>query len=306
MPLAWCNIGVFRGADFFSEKEKAINAVGDLLQTIERTPSADSSHKVSGERPSSVVGKVEFRNVCFKYLSRPDFPVLAGFDLQIEASSTVALVGGSGSGKSTAVSLILRFYDPQVGAVMLDGRNLRELSPHWLREKIGLVQQEPALFGGTVLENIRYGNPGATEKEVADAAQLAGAHDFIVALKSGYRTDAGDRAMQLSGGQKQRIAIARALVRNPAVLLLDEPTSALDAEGERTVQASLTAMLRVKKRTTVVVAHRLSTIQGADVICVVDGGTIVEKGSHQELLAIPGGQYKNMVELQNGSTEKQG
>lgn len=300
MPLIWCNMGVSRGASFFMEKAKAMEAMEPILHTMEQTPTIDPAQSGGEQHPAKVKGKVEFKNVFFKYASRPDWLVLVDFSLHIEANSTVALVGGSGSGKSTVISLLLRLYDPMNGAVLLDGRDLRSLNVHWLRTEIALVQQDPALFGCSVLENIRYGRTSATRDEVIEAARLAGAHDFIEGLPKGYETEAGDRGAQLSGGQKQRIAIARALVRDPSVLLLDEPTSALDAESEKVVQASLKAMLKTAKMTTLIVAHRLSTIRNADMICVLERGRIIESGKHEELLDYPNGQYKRLLQCSEG------
>ena len=209
-----------------------------------------------------------------------------GYSLEIAAGTTVALVGSSGSGKSTAIQLVERFYDPDSGVVTLDGVDLRQLNVRWLRQQIGLVGQEPVLFSGTIAENIAYGKPGSTREDVEAAAKMANAFDFIQEFPSKFETDVGEKGGQLSGGQKQRIAIARAMIKNPAVLLLDEATSALDSESERIVQGALDDLLAKYKRTTIVIAHRLSTIRNADKIAVVDKGKIVEEGTHDELMAI--------------------
>jgi ATP-binding cassette subfamily B (MDR/TAP) protein 1 len=212
--------------------------------------------------------------------------VCNGYSLEIAAGTTVALVGSSGSGKSTAIQLVERFYDPDSGVVTLDGVDLRQLNVRWLRQQIGLVGQEPVLFSGTIAENIAYGKPGSTREDVEAAAKMANAFDFIQEFPSKFETDVGEKGGQLSGGQKQRIAIARAMIKNPAVLLLDEATSALDSESERIVQGALDDLLAKYKRTTIVIAHRLSTIRNADKIAVVDKGKIVEEGTHDELMAI--------------------
>ncbi|OAY76342.1 ABC transporter B family member 2 [Ananas comosus] len=209
-----------------------------------------------GEDIAKVEGIIELRGVEFRYPSRPDIVIFRDFDLKMKAGRSMALVGMSGSGKSTVLALILRFYDPTAGKVMIDGKDIKKLRLKSLRKHIGLVQQEPALFATTIYDNIVYGKDGATETEVIEAAKLANAHSFISALPEGYSTKVGERGVQLSGGQKQRIAIARAIIKDPAILLLDEATSALDVESERVVQQALDRVM--KNRTTVMVAHRLS------------------------------------------------
>jgi ATP-binding cassette subfamily B (MDR/TAP) protein 1 len=211
-----------------------------------------------------------------------------------------ALVGESGSGKSTAIALLERFYDPNSGKVLFDGLELQTLKVSWLRMQIGLVAQEPVLFNDTIRANIAYGKQGeASEEEIVAAAEAANAHNFISGLPNGYDTVVGERGIQLSGGQKQRVAIARAVVKDPKVLLLDEATSALDVESERVVQEALDRVM--VGRTTVVVAHRLSTVKGADIICIFQSGAIVEKGRHDELMQIRGGAYASLVELSSTS-----
>jgi len=221
--------------------------------------------------------------------------VCNGYNLEIAAGTTVALVGASGSGKSTAIQLVERFYDPDSGSVTLDGVDLKKLNVRWLRQQIGLVGQEPVLFAGTISENIANGKPGSTRAEVEAAAKMANAFDFIQEFAAKFDTDVGEKGGQLSGGQKQRIAIARAIIKNPSVLLLDEATSALDTESERIVQAALDNLRVTQRRTTIVIAHRLSTIRNADKIAVVDKGKIVEEGTHDELLDKgPEGRYYNL------------
>jgi ATP-binding cassette subfamily B (MDR/TAP) protein 1 len=214
---------------------------------------------------------------------------------------TVALVGESGCGKSTVISLIERFYDPDSGNVLLDGVNIRKFKLSWFRQQMGLVSQEPILFNESIRSNIAYGNQaGVTEEEIIAATRAANAHSFISSLPQGYDTSVGERGVQLSGGQKQRIAIARAILKNPVILLLDEATSALDAESERVVQDALDRVM--VNRTTVVVAHRLATIRGADIISVVKNGVIAEKGSHDELMKITDGAYASLIALHMSSS----
>jgi len=253
-----------------------------------------------GERPDGVTGDIEIRDVVFAYPSAIEHLVCKGYSLRISAGQTVALCGASGSGKSTIIQLLERFYDPQSGALLLDGRDIKTLNVRWLRSKLGLVGQEPVLFQGSVATNIAYGKTDATREEIEAAARMANAHDFIMKnLNDGYDTDVGLRGGKLSGGQKQRVAIARAIVKKPAVLLLDEATSALDNESERIVQAALDEIMSKQKRTTIVIAHRLSTIRNADKIAVVSEGKVVEEGTHTELLGNVEGLYFNLVLAQS-------
>uniref|UniRef100_K3W850 Bile salt export pump n=1 Tax=Globisporangium ultimum (strain ATCC 200006 / CBS 805.95 / DAOM BR144) TaxID=431595 RepID=K3W850_GLOUD len=276
---------------------KAKLAANRVFKIIDRVPEIDSTSSTGIVLPH-VNGDIEFKNLTFTYPSRPDAQIYKNYSLKIARGQTVALVGASGSGKSTAISLLERFYDPTSGTVTLDGTNLRDLSLPWVRERISLVSQEPVLFAGTIAENIAMGKPGATREEVMDAARKANAFDFINNFPNGFDTDVGDRGAQVSGGQKQRIAIARAILRDPEVLLLDEATSALDNESERVVQESLDRLLASKQRTTIIVAHRLSTIRNADVIAVTQDGAIVEQGTHDELMRVPDGIYKLLVSRQ--------
>ncbi|CAM0944818.1 unnamed protein product [Alopecurus aequalis] len=250
----------------------------------------------TGDDVKKVEGVIQLRDVEFRYPSRSEVAVFKGLDLLMKAGKSMALVGMSGSGKSTVLSLILRFYDPIAGKILIDGKDIKKLRLKSLRMHIGLVQQEPALFATTIYENILYGKDGATEAEVIEAAKLANAHTFISSLPEGYQTKVGERGVQLSGGQKQRIAIARAIVKDPAILLLDEATSALDVESERVVQQALDRVM--KNRTTVMVAHRLSTIKNADVISVLQDGKIIEQGNHQHLIENKNGAYHKLVNLQ--------
>ena len=238
---------------------------------------------------------IEFEAIQFHYPSRPNQAALSSFSLSVKSGQTVAIVGPSGAGKSTVFQLLLRFYDPGQGRIVLDGVATRDLSLHDLRQRIGIVPQDAVIFSSSALENIRYGRPDASDAEVRTAATAAFADDFIQALPEGYHTFLGERGVRLSGGQRQRIAIARAMLKNPPLLLLDEATSALDAESERMVQAALESAMR--GRTTLVIAHRLATVQKADHIVVLDHGQLVEQGTHAELVA-QGGVYAGLAALQ--------
>ncbi|GMT24278.1 hypothetical protein PFISCL1PPCAC_15575 [Pristionchus fissidentatus] len=231
----------------------------------------------------TLLGEIAFENVDFTYPSRPEHIVLNGLDLKVPAGQVVALCGPSGEGKSTIVSLLERFYEPSTGKITLDGKDITGMNVQWLRGKvIGLISQEPVLFATSIAENIRYGAPGASDHEVERAARLANAHSFIQSFPHGYNTIVGERGAQLSGGERQRIAIARALVKDPPILILDEATSALDTESERLVRDALDTAMR--GRTVLIIAHRLSTIHNANKICVIRGGRVVEEGTHDELL----------------------
>ncbi|KAG5407101.1 hypothetical protein IGI04_013220, partial [Brassica rapa subsp. trilocularis] len=270
-----------------------------IFQMIERDKAAKTSAK-SGRKLSKVDGHIQFTDVTFSFPSRPDVVIFDKLNLAIPAGKTVALVGGSGSGKSTVISLIERFYEPTSGAVLLDGNDIKELDIKWLRGHIGLVSQEPALFATTIRENIMYGKDDATDEEIGRAAKLSEAFSFINNLPEGFETQVGERGIQLSGGQKQRIAISRAILKNPSILLLDEATSALDAESEKNVQEALEGVM--VGRTTVVVAHRLSTVRNADVIAVVHEGKIVEFGNHENLVSNPDGAYSALLRLQEAAS----
>ncbi|XP_048619094.1 ABC transporter B family member 2-like [Brassica napus] len=274
---------------------RAKAAAHPIFQMIERDTAAKTSAKF-GRKLRKVDGHIQFTDVTFSYPSRPDVLIFDKLNLAIPAGKMVALVGGSGSGKSTVISLIERFYEPTSGAVLLDGNDIRELDIKWLRGHIGLVSQEPALFATTIRENIMYGKDDATDEEIGRAAKLSEAFSFINNLPEGFETQVGERGIQLSGGQKQRIAISRAILKNPSILLLDEATSALDAELEKSVQEALERVMVGK--TTVVVAHRLSTVRNADIIAVVHEGKIIEFGNHENLISNPDGAYSALLRLQ--------
>ena len=282
-------------SEVYGDLLRAAGASERLMELLAaRSPVADPAQPVA--LPPTVAGStLSLRNLSFNYPSRPLQAALADFSLEVRAGETVALVGPSGAGKSTVLQLLLRFYDARQGSVRIDGVDVREASLHALRARIGIVPQDSVIFSASAMDNIRYGQPEASDAEVIAAARAAFAHDFILALPGGYASFLGERGVRLSGGQRQRISIARAMLKNPPLLLLDEATSALDAESERMVQAALEAAM--KDRTTVVIAHRLATVQRADRIVVMDQGRIVEQGSHNELVA-RGGLYAKLAKLQ--------
>ncbi|XBI92898.1 hypothetical protein VPH35_029863 [Triticum aestivum] len=276
-------------------------AAARMRGMIEKLPPLKEAGK-KGATKDVVRGQIVFKDVHFTYPSRPDTRVLNGVNLTMSEGATIGLVGGSGSGKSTVIALLQRFYRPDSGEILLDGDDIGSLNAEWLRSKIGLVSQEPVLFATSIRENILFGNETASPEQIIDAAKMANAHEFITKLPNGYNTHVGQFGTQMSGGQKQRIAIARALIRDPKILLLDEATSALDSESERTVQDALDRAS--VGRTTVIVAHRLSTLRKADTIAVLDEGRVVEFGTHDELVAMDGGEggvYAKMVHLQSSS-----
>lgn len=277
----------------------AKGAGAKVFKIIKQIPTINPLSEM-GVKPDKALGNIRFQNIVFQYPSRQDVPVLQGLSFSVSRGQTVALVGSSGCGKSTCIQLIQRFYNPSEGQILLDDHDIKELNVNWLRSRIGVVGQEPVLFGVSVYENIRYGKEDATREEIESAARAANAHIFIKKLPNGYETLVGERGAQMSGGQKQRIAIARALVRNPEILLLDEATSALDTASEAKVQAALEQAS--KGRTTLIIAHRLSTVRNADKIVVLDKGCVVEQGSHDELMKLRG-HYYGLVTTQVGDSE---
>ncbi|GKA92457.1 ABC transporter B family member 15-like protein [Tanacetum coccineum] len=277
---------------YFSD---AMAASERIREVIKRVPKIDSEN-MEGEILQQVYGEFKFKNVKFAYPSRPESVIFKDFNLEVPAGRIVALVGGSGSGKSTVIALLQRFYDPQGGEISIDGVRIDKLQLKWLRSQMGLVSQEPALFATTIKENILFGKENATMEEVIEAAKASNAHNFIIQLPQAYETQVGEKGVQMSGGQKQRIAIARAIIKSPRILLLDEATSALDSESERVVQKALDHV--VIGRTTIIIAHRLSTIRNVNVISVVQNGEVVESGSHEDLIQLENGIYVSLIRLQ--------
>jgi ABC-type multidrug transport system fused ATPase/permease subunit len=282
-------------AGVYTRLQKAIGAAEKLLLLLDE-PAEPVGEKYIHDLDNTLQGQIAFDHVAFEYPSRKENIVLRDVSFNVEPGQQVALVGPSGAGKSTIVSLLLKFYEPSTGGILFDDRDSRSFPITALRAQMAIVPQDVFLFGGTVRENIEYGKPGSSTDEIIEAAKQANAWDFIQTFPNGLDTIVGERGVQLSGGQRQRIAIARAVLKNPKILILDEATSSLDSESERLVQEALDKLM--KGRTSVVIAHRLATIRNADKIIVLENGTIIEQGTHTELLANTNGLYKTLTELQ--------
>lgn len=279
--------------DFYAKIQSAVGSTEHLMDIIQETTEIEL---YQGKEQAKLSGRIAFHEVHFAYPQRPDMTVLNGINFSIQPGETVALVGSSGAGKSTISSLLLHYYGVSKGSITFDDVAIENYDVKNLRSQIAIVPQEVILFSGTIRDNISYGNPDASDEEIQDAAKKANAYQFIQSFPDQFNTEVGDRGIQLSGGQKQRIAIARALLKNPSVLILDEATSALDSESERLVQAALDELM--KGRTSIVIAHRLSTIRKADKILVIEHGKVVEEGKHTELMRVENGIYAKLTQLQ--------
>jgi ABC transporter fused permease/ATP-binding protein len=283
--------------DMYGRVQSSLGASERILEILDETdePSSMADELVPAAFPR-LRGDISYENVIFSYPTRPDITVLKEVSFSIRSGEKVALVGPSGAGKSTIAQLLMKFYELAEGRITVDGKDIRQYPLPALRHNIGIVPQEVLLFGGTIRENIAYGRPGASEEEIAAAAEKANAYEFIQSFPEGMDTVVGERGIKLSGGQRQRIAIARAILRNPSILILDEATSSLDSESEKLVQEAMDELM--KDRTTIIIAHRLATIRKADKILVVENGQIVEQGSHEDLTLQENGLYAHLIKLQ--------
>jgi ABC-type multidrug transport system fused ATPase/permease subunit len=282
-------------AELYAQMQKAIGATERVFELLEEVPEKIKSTE-SAASIDKIKGNVTFKNVAFHYPSRKEIKVLKNVSFTAEFGQKIAIVGPSGAGKSTIASLLLRFYNINEGEILIDDKNIYDYDLENLRGNMSIVPQDVILFGGTIRENIAYGKPNATEEEILTAAKQANAYHFIESFPEKFETIVGERGIKLSGGQRQRIAIARALLKNPSILILDEATSSLDSESEKLVQEALEILM--EGRTSIIIAHRLSTIRSADQILVLDNGEITEQGTHTELIALENGIYKNLSNLQ--------
>jgi ABC-type multidrug transport system fused ATPase/permease subunit len=282
--------------ELYGKVQSTLGASERILEILDEPTEPTHQPHPAGVTPLAVRGDIDYRNVAFRYPTRPDLAVLKNISFDIQAGEKIALVGPSGAGKSTIVQLLMQFYELSAGRILVDGRDVRQYDLTELRRHIGIVPQETILFGGSIRENIAYGKTDASDQEVIQAARKANAWQFIESFPEGLDTLVGERGIKLSGGQRQRIAIARAILKNPAILILDEATSSLDSESEKLVQQAMDELMR--NRTSIIIAHRLSTIRKVDKILVIDGGRIVEQGSHEELAHNDNGLYANLLKLQ--------
>lgn len=289
--------------ELYANIQKAVGASERVLELMEEKQEDVSINQADNETKVRIHGALAFNNVSFAYPSRNDVQVLNDVNFSVNAGEKLAIVGPSGTGKTTLASLILRFYEPQTGEILYDNKPAESYALTDIRNQIAIVPQDVLLFGGTIRENIAYGKLNASDQAVEEAARRANAHEFILGFPEGYETLVGERGIKLSGGQRQRVAIARALLKDPAILILDEATSSLDSESERLVQEALEELM--KNRTSIIIAHRLSTIRQADKIIVIDGGSVIESGTHDELMAQEKGLYKYLTELQSDNKTKE-
>ena len=281
--------------DMYGKVQVSLGASERILEILDE-PVEPTHQPVLNQKPLSVIGNISYEHVAFSYPTRKDIAVLKDISFRINAGEKIALVGPSGAGKSTIVQLLMKFYDLSSGQILIDNQNINTLNLTQLRQNIGIVPQEVLLFGGTIRENIAYGRPDATPEQIIAAAKKANAYNFIQTFPEGLDTLVGERGIKLSGGQRQRIAIARAILKNPAILILDEATSSLDSESEKLVQEAMDVLM--KDRTSIIIAHRLSTIRKADKILVIENGQIVEQGTHEDLTLNENGLYANLLKLQ--------
>ena len=282
--------------EMYGKVQSTLGASERILEILDEVSEPSHQPQSAGLKPLQLHGDIAYRNVVFNYPTRPDLPVLQNINFEIAAGEKIALVGPSGAGKSTIAALLMQFYDLSGGQILIDGRPIGEYDLTELRSHVGIVPQETLLFGGSIRENIAYGKTTATDEEIIAAARKANAWQFIATFPEGLDTVVGERGIKLSGGQRQRVAIARAILKNPAILILDEATSSLDSESEKLVQGAMDELM--KNRTSIIIAHRLSTIRKVDKILVIDGGRIVEEGSHEELADNEGGIYAKLLRLQ--------